>query len=176
MDGHGARPLGHSVKVGLIIGLAGMGLFASASSAQPDPGERSNRLLELFSRMAPNTGVRVTTPVLFIAEGTFRELGEDLVVIGYQGEVVPVYLDEIRTLQVEGRHPIQGTLWGLGAGILVGSVAGMMVASFDCRTPTGCQNSERAGAIRWGTVFGTAGAIGGFVIGRYTISWKRIFP
>lgn len=150
--------------------------WPSPSAAQPVSPERDARLTGIFADMSPGSSVRVTTPTLFIDEGSFRTLEADVVQIQYGESVVPVSLEDIRTVLVEARHPVKGALWGLGVGALVGSVTGLMVGGFGCTTPEGCASTEHEGAIRWGSVFGVAGAIGGFVIGRYSVYWKPVFP
>ena len=77
----------------------------------------------------------------------------------FERAVRPIVVDlsAIRGVSVQRRHWLQGTLWGLGGGILAGSVFGMMVDSFYCTTVDGCSSSERQGAIRWGAVLGVVG-------------------
>ncbi len=144
--------------------------------AQPGGAERSARLTRLFSEMSVDTGVRVTTAMLLIDHGSFRSVEDETVRIGYEGAVVPVELRDIRTVDVETRHPVKGMLWGLGTGLLVGSVGGLLLASFSCENPLDCEEADRRGAIIGGTVLGGAGALAGFVIGRYRVSWTPVFP
>ncbi len=150
--------------------------FPGHASAQPGTEEREARLNQLFSQMSVDTGVRVITPRLFIDHGAFRSVTPEAVRIEYGGEVLPVELGDIRSVEVEGRHPIQGMLWGLGSGLLVGSVGGMLLGSFYCTDPFDCEREERRGAYIGGAALGATGAIGGFLIGKYQISWRPIFP
>lgn len=151
-------------------------ILSAPASAQPGSADSEARLTGIFSGMSQDTRIRLTTPMLFIEEGAFRGLEDDVVDVRYGDGLVPVELRDIRSLQVEERHPIQGALWGLGVGALVGSVGGLMYGSFGCQTPEGCEQRGREGALRWGVAFGTAGAIGGFLIGRYRVSWRPAFP
>lgn len=168
---------GHRVAVRVLLALAVAAVaLPGAAMAQPGEAEREARLNELFSRMSVDTGVRVITPRLFIDHGAFRSVSPEAVSIEYGGELVPVDLGDIRSVEVEGRHPVQGMLWGLGSGLLVGSVGGMLFGSFYCTDPFDCEREERRGAYIGGAALGAAGAIGGFVIGKYQISWRPIFP
>lgn len=157
----------------------GAGLWLAAPSvaqAQPGGAEREQRLTRIFSEMSVDTGLRLTTPQLYLEEAWFQSLGPEAVRVEYGGEVVPVELGDIRSVEVAGRHPVKGMLWGLGAGVLVGSVSGMLVGSFYCTDPFECRNEEKRGAYIGGASLGAAGAIGGFLIGKYQISWRPIFP
>lgn len=162
----------------MTISVAALGLLMLPGIVQGQPGgaEREARLNQLFSRMSVDTGVRVVTPSLFIDHGSFRSVGPEAVQIEYGGRVLPVDLGEIRSVEVEGRHPIKGMLWGLGSGLLVGSVGGMLIGSFYCTDPFDCERDERRGAFIGGASLGAAGAIAGFVIGKYQVSWRPIFP
>jgi len=160
----------------LVVAASLCAVSPAAVTAQPGGIEREARLTELFSDMSVDTGLRVTTPMLFIEHGAFRGVGPGAVRIEYGGEVVPVELVDIRTVEVERHHPVKGMLWGLGAGLLVGSVSGMLVGSFYCDDPVDCVSEERKGAIIGGSSLGFAGGLGGFLIGKYQISWSRIFP
>lgn len=167
---------GMRLRATLLAAAAAVVLLPSAISAQPGGPDQRARLTELFADMSVDTGVRVVTPQLFIDHGWYQSVGPEAVRIQYAGEVVPVNLGDIRSLQVEGRHPVQGTLWGLGSGLLVGAVGGLLVASFFCDDPVDCDSEERRGAILGGSLLGGAGAISGFLIGRYQVSWRQIFP
>ncbi|MDX1647661.1 MAG: hypothetical protein R3304_10995 [Longimicrobiales bacterium] len=144
--------------------------------AQPGQAERVDRLTGIFSEMPTGTGLRVITPMIFIEHGTFRELESETVQIRYGDSLVPVSLADIRSVQVERHHPVKGMLWGLGSGLLVGSVSGLLFGSFFCEDPVDCESAERRGAIIGGTSLGLAGGIAGFVIGRYQVSWSPVFP
>ncbi|MBT8487720.1 MAG: hypothetical protein KJO65_02720 [Gemmatimonadetes bacterium] len=168
---------GHLMGSQALLAVAALAFaFPGLASAQPGGAEREARLNQLFSQMSVDTGVRVITPQLFIDRGAFRSITPQAVRIEYGGEVLPVELGDIRSVEVEGRHPIQGMLWGLGSGLLVGSVGGMLIGSFYCTDPFDCVSDERKGAYIGGAALGAAGAIGGFVIGKYQISWRPIFP
>ncbi|MDX1494085.1 MAG: hypothetical protein R3253_08510 [Longimicrobiales bacterium] len=144
--------------------------------AQPGGADREARLTRLFSQMSVDTGLRLSTSRLYLEGASFRSLESEAVRVEYGGEVVPVELGDIRSVEVAGRHPVKGMLWGLGAGLLVGSVSGMLVGSYYCTDPFECRNDERRGAYIGGASLGAAGAIGGFLIGKYQISWRPIFP
>ena len=164
---------GMATPVAVAIGLL---VLPGLVAAQPGGEAREARLNQLFSQMSVDTGVRVVTPALFIDHGSFQGIGPEAVQIEYGGRVLPVELGDIRSVEVEGRHPIKGMLWGLGSGLLVGSVGGMLLGSFYCTDPFECEQDERRGAFIGGATLGAAGAIGGFVIGKYQVSWRPIFP
>ena len=85
-------------------------------------------------------------------------------------------LEEIRAVSVRSAHTVQGSLWGLGSGLLVGSVGGLLVGSFGCKSPTECVDSERDGAI-WGAIIvGGLSTAAGFLLGRRDVYWKPVFP
>lgn len=139
----------------------------------PSPRER---LVRLFSGLSPNDGVQIATQLFFIENGAFERVGHDSVRVTQYGTVVPVNLDEIIAVSVRSGHGLQGSLWGSGAGILIGTVVGSIVASFGCRTAEGCTSSERQGALRLGVFLGVVGASAGFVLGRRSRYWKPVFP
>lgn len=165
-----------SLLVALAVASAASAASPDRTAAQVGEGDREAALTDVFSDLAPGTEVRVNTPMLFIEEGSYRGLAPGVVEIEYGGRIVPVNLRDIRTLLVEDNHPVEGMLWGLGVGILAGSLTGLMVGSFGCPTPDACESTEREGAIRWGSVIGAAGAITGFVVGRHSVYWRPVFP
>ena len=134
------------------------------------------RLHALFSELSPNRHVQVVTPGLLVEDGEVRALSTSVVELSQDGTPVSVDLDDIRAVSVRSGHSIQGMLWGLGAGLLVGSVSGLMVASFNCQTPVGCNSAEKEGAVRWGGVLGVLGGATGFMIGRHDVYWRPVFP
>lgn len=145
--------------------------------AQPGNAEREARLTALFSRMPVHRSVRITSSMVYIEHGSFRGVGEENVRVEQGGEVVPVPLSDIRSVEVAEQHPIEGMLWGLGAGLLVGSVSGLLVGSFYCDDPVGsCTDEEKKGALIGGSALGIAGGIGGFIIGKHRVSWQPVFP
>lgn len=149
---------------------------ARPAAAQPGGEEREARLKALFGQMSADTGVRVTTSMILIERGSFRGVGEENVHIEQGGEVVPVPLSDIRSVEVEEHHPVKGMLWGLGAGLLAGSVSGLLVGSFYCDAPRDCTDEERRGALIGGSALGVAGGIVGFLIGKHRVSWQPVFP
>ena len=160
----------------LVLGVLPVLAIPEEVAAQPGQAERVERLTDIFSQMSRDAGVRIMTPSLFIDHGSFRSLQPEAVTIEFGNDVIPVELADIRTVQVEQRHPVKGTLWGLGAGLLVGSMAGLLLGSFYCDDPVDCGPEERRGAVIGGTSLGLAGGITGFLIGRYQVSWKPLFP
>lgn len=159
-----------------LLALLSGGLVPHAVSAQPGQDQRVDRLTAIFSDMSADTGVRVMTPMLFIEQGAFRSLEPESVRIEYGDSVVPVDLGDIRSVQVERHHPIQGMLWGLGSGLLVGGVSGLLIANFYCDQPVSCESEERRGTVIGATALGAAGGIAGFLIGKYRVSWRPVFP
>jgi hypothetical protein len=139
----------------------------------PSPRES---LVRLFSGLSPNDGVQIVTQLLFIENGAFERVGHDSVRVTQYGVAVPVNLDEIVAVSIRSGHGLQGSLWGSGAGILIGTVVGSIVASFGCTTVELCKASERQGAIRLGVFLGVVCASAGFVIGRRARYWKPVFP
>jgi hypothetical protein len=154
-------------------------LLVTPSAAQTEVGllpSTQERLIQLFSTMKPRQPVQLVTPLYFVEDGRFESLGRSYVEVTENETTLPFDLADIRSVSVRSHHQIQGAIWGGAAGILIGGVTGMMVASFDCQTLAGCQQLEKDGAIRWATIFGAGGAIGGLVIGRFSVYWKPIFP
>ncbi len=149
-----------------------------ALSAQTSDGAISaeDRLNLLFSGLSVGQDVQIATSRVLLEESEFRSLGEGYVEVVAQGALTTVDLNEIRSLSVKSGHALQGALWGLGSGILVGGVVGGLVSSFDCKTPSGCTSSERRGAVLWGSIMGLSGATAGFVIGKHSVNWTPIFP
>lgn len=134
------------------------------------------RLQALFAQVSPAEHVQVVTPLIFVEDAEFVAVGRSVVELNQAGTPVSVELADIRSVSVRAGHSLQGALWGAGSGVLVGAVSGMMAASFTCVTPEACSSAEKEGALRWGTLFGVVGAATGFVIGRYNVYWKPIFP
>jgi hypothetical protein len=170
----------NGVRFALALTTGAAVLLAPAGSAAQEPAigsqESQERLIALFSALSPDENVRIVTPVLFIDDGMFRGLRQEVVEVSMSGETFPVNLDDIRAISLRSGHGLKGAVWGVGAGLLVGSVGGMMVGSFDCNTPLGCNDSERQGALRGAVVIGLAGAITGFLVGRSDDYWKPVFP
>jgi hypothetical protein len=157
--------------------LAALTAFAAPVVAQERPlTDTDRRLVALFGGMGPSQPVRVATPTYFVEATGVTGVADDHVELAQDGSQVDVDFIEIRNVSVRDSHWLQGALWGGGAGVLVGGVVGLMVASFDCKNPAGCTNSERDGMITWGAVLGGAGLVGGFVIGRHSFYWQPIFP
>ena len=157
-------------------GLAIVMLFAGSVAQAEAQSVADLRLTEIFSGLGADDPVRVSTPSFFVEHAFVGSLGTDYVELRQEGTTVDIGFRDIRSVSVQKSHWLQGTLWGAGAGILVGSIAGLMVASFDCTTPDGCGDAEREGMIRWGTVLGVGGALGGFLIGRRSLYWSTVFP
>lgn len=134
------------------------------------------RLSVLFADFGPEIQLQIVTPVFFVEHAAVEAVGSGFVELRQGETTVPIDFADIRAVSVRSNHQIQGTIWGGAAGILLGSVAGMMVASFGCDTVNDCNALERRGAIRWATVFGVGGAVGGFVIGRHSFHWQPVFP
>lgn len=158
----------------------GVLLLCAAPSQAQEAAERlrlgNERLVRLFSDLPVGRRVQIVTPLVRIAAGAFERVSEDSVVVMQDGVVVPVPLDHIRTVAVQSDHRLQGSLWGLSVGAVVGSVFGLMLGAFDCTSPLGCESSERDGALRWGTVVGVVGGGVGWVFGRRSVYWKPVFP
>lgn len=159
----------------LLIGLLALPVGADAQA----PGSvtaAETRLAALFSDFGPDVQIQIVTPAFFVEDASVESVGSGYVELRQGETTVPIDLMDIRAVSIRSNHQIQGAIWGGAAGVLVGGVAGMMVASFGCRTVSGCNQLERDGAIRWATVFGVGGAVGGFVIGRYSFHWQPVFP
>jgi hypothetical protein len=147
--------------------------------AQTPEGSRSSaleRLTALFSDLPSTQAVQIVTPRFLLENAYVEGLSQGFVELTQDGTEVSLDLTEVRTVSVRDNHWLQGALWGGSVGALVGGLAGMMVSSFNCTTAASCNDAEQAGAVRWATVFGVGGAVGGFVIGRYSFYWKPVFP
>lgn len=155
--------------------LAMAGTAAPADTQEPSVSPEA-RLRMLFSSLGPSDEVQIVTPLHFVERAQYEGIDGSSITVRQDGAVVPLDFVDIRAVSVRSNHQWQGALWGLGTGLLVGSVTGMMVASFDCTSAQGCNTTEREGAIRWGSVFGAAGAVTGFVIGRTNVYWRPLFP
>jgi len=175
-----SRPACATARVGLLLGAALFVLMLPRPAqlmAQTVQGSRPNeRLVAVLSGLSPSQEVQIVTPRYLIDDAIFVGLRPGYLDVTQDGTPVPLDLTEVRAVSVRANHALQGTLWGAAAGILIGGVTGMMVASFDCTTASSCNETEQAGAVRWATVFGVGGAVGGFVFGRYSVYWKPIFP
>jgi len=161
--------------------VAAVALFCApnavlAQGVTPGGSSSQQRLVSLFSGLSPNQDVQIVASTMFIEQGEFREVRPDVVEVSSAGETVPVDLNDIRSVSLRSGHGLKGALWGLGSGLLAGSVSGLMIASFDCRSPAGCDYQERQGAIRGGILMGVTGAITGYLLGRADAYWKPVFP
>jgi hypothetical protein len=154
-------------------------LFGALASWNPPAAAQSasdSRLLEIFSGLGPSDPVQVITPSFFVENAFVVAVGPEEVGLTQNGTTVDVDFADIRGVSVESNHWLQGTLWGTGAGILVGGVSGLMWASFTCTTPTGCVDDEKAGMINGAAILGSIGGFGGFMFGRHSIYWRPVFP
>lgn len=167
------RPLRRTVFGVTLALIATAPVTAQDLTARPDAGAR---LVALFSGLSPERPVQIVTPLLFLQEAHFERLGADFVEVTQEGSTIPVDLSQIRAVSLKNGHPLQGTLWGVGVGALVGSMTGLMLTSFHCSPIEPCDEKERAGFFRWGMVGGLGGGLAGFVIGRYTLTWSPVFP
>lgn len=154
--------------------------FAAPWKAEAQETESTSpseeRLRELFSQLSPHDDLQLTTPVLFIERGTIESVTPRSVLVRTDGQPQAVNLEEIRAVSVRSAHSLQGSLWGLGSGLLVGSVGGLLVGSFGCVTPSECTSSERDGAI-WGAIIvGGLSTVTGYLLGRRDAYWKPVFP
>lgn len=169
---HASLPLAALVATTLLVPSV-----LAAQDPTLAPGTR-DRLTTLFSDLSPEEDVQIVTPSLFIEAGAYRGMGMDLVRVGVPGgnETVPVDFRDIRSVSIRRGHEIEGALWGLGSGLLVGGVTGLLVGGYACNTPQGCSDQERSGAVRYGIVFGLAGAAAGYLFGRLDRDWVPVFP
>lgn len=159
-----------------LVGFAASTSGVSTLSAQETPLPTGERLRLLFTNLEPMDEVQIVTPSHFVEHARFGGVDGASVTVLQDGATVPLELVDIRAVSLRSNHQWQGALWGLGSGVLVGSVTGMMIASFGCVTATGCNNSERQGALLWGAVLGVTGAATGFAIGRTSVYWRPLFP
>lgn len=144
--------------------------------AQAAPVPTEERLRLLFSQLRVTDEVQIVTPLFFVERARFESIDAGVVNVSQGGTPVPLELVDIRAVSLRSNHQWQGAIWGFAAGVLVGSITGMMVGSFGCVTAEGCNDTEREGAIRWGSVLGVSGAAAGFMIGRHSIYWRPVFP
>ena len=163
----------HLGLLGIALALVALALPGAGAAQQT---EMDRRLEALFGSLSFDQPVRVATPSTFVEATGIRTVAGDHVELTHVGGSVDVGFADIRNVAVRDSHWLQGTLWGAGAGVLVGGVTGLLIGSFDCQTPTGCTDEERSGMVTWAAVLGGAGAIGGFVIGRHSFYWQPIFP
>jgi hypothetical protein len=164
-------------------GLVLLGSVVSTGVVRPAQGQevlrnpaRQARLAEVFSGLEANREVQLVTTQSFIESALLRGVDGGAVELTWKGEPLSVGLDQVRSVAVKKGHPIQGTLWGIGTGVLLGTVGGYLIVPFNCGSTEECERLGHDGAVRWGTVFGVTGAVAGFVIGRYNLTWRPIFP
>ncbi|MGB1778232.1 MAG: hypothetical protein ACPHQP_01635 [Longimicrobiales bacterium] len=164
---------------GLLVALFAIALpGVQHAAAQAAPGLDEARLRTLFGQMPVNETVQLITPEIIVDDARFVSLEPSTVELRQLGTDVPISVDltAIRGVSVERRHWLQGTLWGLGGGLLAGSMFGLMIGSFECDSVEVCRSSERKGAVRWGLALGAVGGGVGFTLGRRDVYWKPIFP
>ena len=164
---------------GLLIALLALALPGlQGTSAQAAPSIDEARLRTLFGQMPVSETVQLITPDIIVDYAQFVSLEPSTVELRQLGTDVPIIVDlsAIRGVSVERRHWLQGTLWGLGGGLLAGSMFGLMIGSFECDSVELCRSSERKGAVRWGMALGVIGGGVGFTLGRRDVYWKPIFP
>lgn len=160
-----------------VLGTALLATAMIAASSETVAGQLPGpRLVEIFSDMSPQRDVQIVTPLLFLEDARFSRLGDDFVEVTTAGTTIPVDLDQIRAVSLKNAHPVQGTLWGIGVGALVGGMSGLMISAFRCKPTQQCDEVERNGLVRWGTISAITGGVAGFVIGRYTLTWQPVFP
>ena len=147
------------------------------------PGQVSSstnerRLEALFAGMHPSQNVQLITPEILVEDAEFVSVTPMTVELRQVGTGVPITVDlsAIQGVSIQKRHWLQGTLWGMGGGVLAGSVFGLMIGSFKCRTVDGCGVAERRGARVWGATLGAVGGSIGFVLGRRDVYWHPVFP
>jgi hypothetical protein len=155
-----------------------VGTFALATLPGSLVGQTASdlRLAEIFRGLSASDPLQVVTPSFFVEDAFLDGVDDGGVALTQNGSTVEIPFGDVRGVSVRDNHWLQGTLWGAGAGILVGGVVGLMYASFVCTTPEGCQENERKGTTRGAILLGTAGGIGGFVIGRHSLYWRPVFP
>lgn len=156
-----------------LLALAGA---PAALGAQGAPVSTEERLRLLFSQLQVTDEVQIVTPLFFVERARFESIDSGVVTVSQAGTAVPLDLVDIRAVSLRANRQWQGALWGFSAGVLIGSITGMMVGSFGCVTASGCNDTEREGAIRWGSVLGVSGGAAGFMIGRHSVYWRPVFP
>ena len=165
---------------GALFTLAGLFIAAPVPGFAQDPGAEllasNERLIRLFSDLSPNDPVQMVTPLVSIDRGAFERVGRDSVHVTLNGVVVPVPLSHIRTVAFQSHHGLQGSLWGVVGGAVVGSMFGLIIGSFNCTTPVECQSSDKDSTIRWGAVAGIVGGGVGWLLGHRSAYWKSVFP
>jgi len=163
-------------RIGVLLSILLFSALASRSipvAAQP---ASNARLTEIFSGLGPGVPIQVVTPSFFVEEAFVTSVGVGEVELTQGGTSLDIGFGDIRGVSVQSTHWLQGTLWGLGAGILVGGVSGLMWASFTCTSPAGCVNAERDGMITGATILGGTGAVAGFLFGKRSFYWRPVFP
>lgn len=124
----------------IVLTCVGVGLLSAAPSQAQDAAERlrlgNERLIQIFSDLSTSHPVQIVTPLVRIDAGSFERVGQDSVVVTLNGVAIPVPLDHIRTVAVQGDRRLQGTLWGLSVGAVAGGVFGLMIGAFNCTSPS----------------------------------------
>lgn len=147
----------------------------AATTAQAVGGSQS-RLATLFGELSPGAQLQIVTPQMMVEGVSFEGVDGNSVRVSQNGNSVPINMADIRVVSVGDNHPLQGSLWGLGGGLLVGGAFGMLVGSFTCTNINDCSTEERQGAVIGAVGLGLIGATVGFIIGRNRFSWNPIFP
>jgi hypothetical protein len=137
---------------------------------------RNDVLSALFSDISADEDLRVTTLAGLVEEGRLADVGETGFSVLRGGATHQVRFRDVQTVAIEGGHGVQGALWGAAGGALAGGFFGLMIGSFNCNTPEGCQAQERRGAWGWGALLGAVGGGIGFWWGRRQVHWHPIFP
>jgi hypothetical protein len=161
-----------------LVGTFAVMICATGASAQAAPIPYEERLRTLFGGLSHDETIQLVTPEILVENAKLVSLEPATVELRQIGTGVPISVDlaAIRGVSVQRRHWLQGTIWGIGGGVLAGSVFGLMIGSFNCTTVDGCGDDERRGAVIWGTTLGIVGGGIGFTLGRRDVYWYPIFP
>lgn len=175
-----ARTLLRSVVLqpGLTVPALAVMACATGIAAQSTPSPDEERLQTLIGGLPVGENIQVITPQIFLEDARLVSLEGSMVELEQIGTGVPIVVDlaAIRGVSLQRRHWLQGTVWGVGSGLLAGSVFGLMIGSFNCNSVDRCSEDERAGAVRWGTTLALVGGGIGFTLGRRDTYWYPIFP
>jgi hypothetical protein len=155
---------------------AAVALAAVPATAQPVPVEERADLLEALFSDIGHPELRVETLAGTVASGRLGPVRPQNFVLESPEGPTAIDYSEVRAVAREGGHGIQGAIWGGAGGALAGGFFGMIVHSYDCVTPEGCDQSESAGGVRGALIGGAVGALIGFVFGHRQSHWHPIYP
>lgn len=159
-----------------VLLLVALLAWAPAPAAAQAP-EGAVRLRRAVGALGDSARVRVLAPGVMVYDGLFLGLRSDSLVVADADARFSVGLDEIEGLSVEGSRWLEVGLQAGAVGLVAGAAAGYFLGYLNCGdTVQHCGSHARGVGVRWGLVFGSAGFLGGGMVGSRIRRWERVFP